>query len=120
MRTFLKTIAAIIVAAFMSGVLIVADASDNAVIVTFFCVGIMAAAMLGVFDEKKRKDTEHESIRHYDGRRGYGQAAAVFMGTACLYMGTPQQCEDVADDLWHYGQQAEVRALDGTETFDVL
>ena len=58
-------------------------------------------------------------IKHKMGRRSYGNAA-VFIGTACLFVGTPQECEDVCDDMWHYGQQAEVRALTGDEIFDIL
>jgi hypothetical protein len=108
---------AAIVAGFMACVLIAHDASDSAVIVTFFCAAIMVAAMLGVFDTGAiKRDMKHTSIK--DAAR-YGQAA-VFIGTACLYVGTPQECDELADDLWHYAQQAEVRALTGDETFDVL
>ena len=35
-------------------------------------------------------------------------------------MGTPQQCDELCDDLWHHGQQAHVQVLDGNETFDIL
>ena len=121
MKTILKMLVAIIVAAFMAGVLIVADASDNAVIVTYFCTALMLCALFGVFDEKKKcKESKHESIRHYDGRKNYGQAA-VFMGTACLFIGTPKQCEDMCDDLWHWGQQAHMETIDGSESsFEIL
>jgi hypothetical protein len=44
----------------------------------------------------------------------------VFIGTACLFIGAPKQCDDLCDDLWHHGQQAEVRALTGDETFDII
>lgn len=109
-------IVAAIVAAGMACVLIMHDASDNTVIVTFFCVGIMVSAALGVFDMPER--TKHDSIRHKTGRN-YGQAA-IFVGTACLFMGTPQECDDLCDDLWHHGQQARVEMLTGEETFNVI
>lgn len=65
-----------------------------------------------------RSSDKHDSIRHKTGN--YGQAA-VFIGTACLFVGTPQECEDVADDLWHYAQQARVEMLTGEETsFNVI
>lgn len=67
---------------------------------------------------RSMRGEKYESIRHKTGRN-YGQAA-VFIGTACLFIGTPEECDAVADDLWHHAQQAEVRALDGTETFDIL
>ena len=87
-------------------------------VAVFFCTAIGMLAILGVFSE--REDAKHDSIRHYDGRRHYGQAA-VFLGTACVFMGTPKQCEDVADDLWHYGQQVHVEQLTGEENnFEVL
>ena len=67
------------------------------------------------------ESAQHESIRHRGGNsRSYGQAA-IFLGGACLFTGTITDCEEMADDLWHYGQQAEVKLLDGTEMqFDVL
>lgn len=71
-----------------------------------------------LLDAISRKQTRYDSIRPTG--RSYGQAA-VFIGTACLYMGTPQQCDDVCDDLWHHGQQAHVEMLTGEETsFNVL
>lgn len=66
---------------------------------------------------RSMRGEKHESIRPQ--KRSYGQAA-VFIGTACLYMGTPQQCDDLADDLWHHGQQAHVEQLTGEETFEIL
>lgn len=68
-----------------------------------------------------RGSGKYDSIRHKAGirSRSYGHAA-VFLGTACLFVGTPQECEDVCDDLWHWGQQVDVRTLTGEETFDVL
>lgn len=113
-----KIMAAAFVAAIMAGVLVMHDASDGAVICTFFCTAIAMVALMGAFDE--RESAKHKSIKHYDGRRHYGQAA-VFIGTACLFMGTPQQCEDVCDDMLHHGQQAHMEMLSGEETeFNIL
>ena len=86
-------------------------------VAVFFCVAIGMLAILGVFSE--REGAKHDSIRHYDGRRHYGQAA-IFIGTACIFMGTQQQCEDICDDLQHYGQQAHVGMLDGEYDLEVL
>ena len=65
-----------------------------------------------------RGSGKYDSIRHKTGG-SYGQAA-IFVGTACLFIGTPQQCEELADSMQHYAQQAKVRALTGNEVFDVL
>jgi len=117
MKTFLKMIVAAIVAVGMACVAIANDASDNVVIVTLFATGIAVSALLGVYDMPAER-TKHDSIRPQ--RRDYGQAA-VFVGTACLLIGTPQECDDIADDLWHHGQQARVERLTGEETqFDVM
>lgn len=118
MKTFAKMMVAAIVAAGLACVLIMYGASDNAVIVTLFATGIAVSALLGVFDMPAER-TKHDSIRHYDGRRNYGQAA-IFLGTACLFIGTQKECEDRADDLWHWGQQVDVRSLTGEETFNVI
>ena len=112
-----RFIVAFIVATFAVALCIRYDASDNVVIVTYIGVAIATMLVLGAFDE--REESKHESIKHYDGRRNYGQAA-IFIGTACIFMGTQQQCEDVADDLMHYGQQVHVEQLTGNETFEVL
>jgi len=102
--------------------LIIAGVRDDVVFNVALFVPIFVCAILGVFDgrtrTKKTEGTEHESIRHRDGLN-YGQAA-VFMGTACIFMGTPEQCEEVADDLWHYAQPARFEMLNGNETFEVL
>ena len=68
-----------------------------------------------------RGSGKYDSIRHKAGSRSrsYGHAA-IFLGTACLFVGTPQECEDVCDDLWHWGQQVDVRTLTGEENFDIL
>lgn len=86
---------------------------------TYLLVAIAIALLMGAFDmDDERKSEKHTSIK--DATRNYGQAA-VFIGTACLYMGTPQQCEDVCDDLWHRGVQAEYHELTGEETqFDII
>ena len=110
MSFIVKFIVAFIVATFAVALCIRYDASDNVVIVTYFGVSIMTMLVLGAFDVKE-KQSKYNSI--------YGQAA-VFIGTACLYMGTPQQCDELCDDLWHHGQQAHVQVLDGNETFDIL
>lgn len=87
-------------------------------VAVFFCTGIGMVALLGVFSDEE--SAKHESIKHYNGRRNYGQAA-VFIGTAAIFVGTPQQCEDIADDLQHYAQQAKVKMLTGEETeFEIL
>ena len=87
-------------------------------VAVFFCTGIGMVALLGVFSDEE--SAKHESIKHYNGRRNYGQAA-VFIGTAAIFVGTPQQCEDMADDLQHYAQQAKVKMLTGEETeFEIL
>ena len=110
-------IVAAIVAVGMACVLIMHDASDNAVICTLFTVGIAVSALLGVYDMPER--TKHDSIRH-KAERNYGQAA-IFVGTACVFMGTLQECDDLCDDLWHHGQQARVEMLTGEETsFNII
>jgi len=81
--------------------------------------GLTVRQFIGRILSAEQEPTKHSSIKHYNGRRNYGQAA-VFIGTACLFMGTPQQCDEVADDLWHHGQQAHVQILEGDETFDIL
>lgn len=81
---------------------------------------LLIALLLGAFDVPN-KQSMHDSIRHKAGirSRNYGHAA-VFIGSACLFVGTPEECNDVADGLWHHAQQAEVRALTGEEDFEIL
>ena len=117
MKTFAKMMVAAIVAVGMACVAIAYNASDNLVFCTLFAAGIAVSALLGVYDMPAER-TKHDSIRHKTGRN-YGQAA-VFIGTACLFVGTPQECEDVADDLWHYAQQARVEMLTGETSFNVI
>ena len=87
-------------------------------VAVFFCTGIGMVALLGVFSDEE--SAKHESIKHYNGRRNYGQAA-IFVGTACIFMGTPKECEDMCDNLWHNAQQAHMEMLSGEETeFEIL
>lgn len=63
MRTFLKMIVAAIVALGMACVLVMHDASFNAIIVTYFTVAIMVCAVLGVFDIRDNAKTRHMNLR---------------------------------------------------------
>lgn len=93
------------------------DASDKVAIVSYFGSAIAIAALLGAFDMGAiRRNMKHTSIK--DAAR-YGQAA-IFVGTACLFIGTPKECEELADDMKHYAQQVRVDTLTGDETFDIL
>lgn len=84
----------------------------------FMCVAIGVAALLGAFNVTDK--AHYDSIRHYDGRRSYNQAA-IFVGTACLFIGSPKECEQVLDDLWHRGVQAEVTELTENDVdFNIL
>jgi hypothetical protein len=89
------------------------DASDGFAIATYFAVAAITAVALGVFGDGKDV-ARHTSIK--DAAR-YGQAA-IFIGSAAIFVGTPQECDDVADDLWHRGVQCEVGNLTGE--FDIL
>jgi hypothetical protein len=64
-----------------------------------------------------RGSGKYDTIRHKTGN--YGQAA-IFVGTACLFVGAPKECDELADDLWHRGIQCEVSELTGNEVFDIL
>lgn len=116
-KCFVSIIVAALVGMAAMCIAIAYDASDSLAIVTYFVVAFCVACVLGVFDERKERKDESRSATI---RRKYGHAA-VFIGTACLYTGTPQQCDEMADDLWHYSQQAHVEMLTGEETnFEVL
>ena len=123
MKQTFKFIAIIVLSAAVAFVIAYIIAGDS--LGRFGVIGIglamLIASVMGAFDvaEKKKDGKKFDSIRHYDGRKSYGQAA-VFIGTACLFIGSPDKCDEVADDLWHWGQQAEVRALTGDETFNIL
>lgn len=71
MKTFAKLIVAAIVAVLMASVLIMHDASDNAVVVTFFATAFAVGAVLGAFDVPAK--CRHTSLK--DGVRSYGEAA---------------------------------------------
>ena len=60
---------------------------------------------------------KHESIKRTG--RNYGQAA-IIVGGACLFMGEPKECEELCDELWHRGVQAEVLEQLTGEVFNVL
>ena len=119
MKFIAKIFVACLVGLAMMCIAIWYDASDRLAIASYFTTAIAVSALLGVFDMPKR--TKHDSIRHKT-ERNYGPAgqAAVFIGTACLFVGTLKECEELADDLWHYAQQAEVRLLTGEETVEVI
>ena len=77
-------------------------------------------AVVGIVRRYLRRRAEREDIASF--RRGLDyRQAAVFIGTACMFIGTPDECDEVADDMWHYGQQARVEVLSGEETqFDII
>ena len=112
MKTIMKMLAATVAAIGLGMVLIAYDASDRAVIATTFASAILLSLLLGVYDVKERRDAKHTTIK--DAARNYGQAA-ILVGGACLFLGEPKVCEELCDDLWHRGVQAEVRQLSGTE-----
>jgi len=89
------------------------DASDKVAIASYFIVTVAIAIALGALRDSKGV-ARHTSIK--DAAR-YGQAA-IFVGTACLFIGTPNECDELADDLWHSGIQCKVDSLMGE--FDVL
>lgn len=108
-------IAAAIVGFVAMFVAIMLNASDGVAIMSYFGVAAIVAVALGVFRESKDA-ARHTSIK--DAAR-YGQAA-IFVGTACLFTGTPNECDELADDLWHRGVQCNVSEIKGNETFDIL
>ena len=117
MKTFLKIMVAAIVAMGMVCVLIAYDASDNVCLAGYVATAIAMCGVLGVFDVSAiKRNMKHTSIK--DASR-YGQAA-IFVGTACLFIGEPNECEELADGLQHYAQKCKVGDLTGEETFEVL
>jgi hypothetical protein len=69
---------------------------------------------------RRRRQAERENIIRFRRSMNYGQAA-VFVGTACLFIGTQTECDERVDDLWHHGVRAEVQQLTGEETqFDII
>ena len=122
MKKNIKFIGIIIVAALVGFaamcIAIAFDASDKVAITSYFSVAIAIALALGVFDmSAEKRDMKHTTIK--DAARNYGQAA-VFIGTACLFIGTPQECEELADDMQHYAQPVRVDTLTGDMEFDIL
>ncbi len=126
MKTMFKTIVKIIVAA-MVGLFLAAWADEHHVgyrfgFVSVYLFGsvVVYYAIEGIITFIRRRQAEREDIIKFRRSIDYGQAA-VFVGTACLFIGTPQECDERADDLWHYGVQAEVQQLTGEETqFDII
>ena len=113
-----KVIVAAIVAMFMALVIAWQGAGFNAVAIVFFCTALALAGLMGAFDVPAKKG-KYDSIRHKMGSKSYGQAA-IFLGTACVFVGTPKECEERADDLLHYGQQVRVEDnIEGME-FNIL
>lgn len=122
MKTFLKMIVAAMV-----GLMLAAWADEHhvgyryAFVSVYLCGSVVVYyAIEGIIAvlTKRGRNSRYDSIRPQ--RRDYGQAA-VFVGTACLFIGTQTECDERADDLWHYGVQAEVQQLTGEETqFDIL
>jgi len=115
----LKFIGLVIVAALVGFaamcIAIAFDASDKVAIMSYFGVAAIAALVLGAFDMSAiKRGIKHTSIK--DAAR-YGQAA-IFIGSAAIFVGTPQECDELADDLWHRGVQCEVGNLTGE--FDIL
>ena len=117
LRFIVKVFVAAIVGFAVMCVTIAFDASDRVAIVSYLGVAIAIAALLGAFDMGAiKRSMKHTSIK--DAAR-YGQAA-IFVGTACLFIGEPNECDELADDLWHSGIQCKVDSLTGNETFDIL
>lgn len=117
MKTFLKIMVAAIVAACVA---LAVDAMgigyQYGFVTVFFATAIGVAALLGAFREEGSKNARFTSIK--DAAR-YGQAA-IFVGTAAIFLGTPQECEELADDLWHHGVQAKVSEVTDGMEFSVL
>ena len=92
------------------------------IIVPFMAIMCVVFAWIIAGDVKAilrsmRGSGKYDTIRHKTGN--YGQAA-IFVGTACLFVGAPKECDDLADDLWHRGVQCKVSELTGNEVFDIL
>ena len=114
-KFIVKILVAAIVGFAAMCVAIAFDASDRLAIVSYFSVAVAIAALLGAFDMSAiKRNMKHTSIK--DAAR-YGQAA-IFIGSAAIFVGTPQECDELADDLWHRGVQCEVGNLTGE--FDIL
>lgn len=131
MKTLLKIIVAAIVAVGMAvgAEVLICEvwhlgywAAPMVVFVTFGVVGMYAGEWIAerLLQAILRRRQEREDIIKFRRSMNYGQAA-VFIGTACMFIGTPDECDNVCQDMWHWGQQAEVRQLSGEETsFDII
>ena len=106
-----------VVAMFAGAIALAVFNYEWAGVAAFFGIAILCAMVLGAFDDDPEQ-TRYDSIRHRDGRN-YGQAA-IFVGTACLFIGEPNECDELADDLQHYAQKCKVGDLTGEETLEVL
>ena len=115
MRFIVKILVAAIVATCVAlGVDAMGIGYDYGFVTVFFATAIGVAALLGAFREEGRKRARFTSIKDAS---SYGQAA-IFLGTACLYIGSPKECEEICDDLWHRGQQVHVDAV--TDDMDIV
>ena len=96
-------------------------AAPMVVFVTFGVVGMYAGEWLAerLLAAIGRRQAERDDIIKFRRSIDYRQAA-VFVGTACLFLGEPKECEEICDDLCHRGVQAEVQQLSGEEVFNVI
>lgn len=121
MKKTIKFLAIIVLSAVvafaMACIVLAITDSGKAFAFTYFIGASIIALAMGAFHERSK--AKCESIKHRDGRH-YGQAA-IFVGTACVFMGTPHDCDELCDDLWHHGQQARVEMLTENDVdFNVL
>lgn len=74
MRTFVKIMVAVIVATGMVLIMAQNGVGFKACTIVYMSVGVMTAAILGVFSERKREEyrTKYGAIRH---RMGYRKVA---------------------------------------------
>jgi len=126
MKKTFAFIVKIIVAA-MVGLMLAAWADEQNVgyryaFVSVYLFGsvVVYYAIEGICAIIRRRQAEREDIIKFRRSMNYRQAA-IFVGTACLFIGTQTECDERADDLWHHGVQAEVQQLTGEETqFDIV
>lgn len=129
MKKTILFIAKVIVAA-MVGLFLAAWADEHHVgyrygfVTVYFCGAIAVyyaiEGIVGIVRRYRRRQQERDDIESF--RRGLDyRQAAVFVGTACLFIGTQTECDNVCQDMWHWGQQARVEQLSVEETsFDIL
>ena len=126
MKKTILFIVKIIVAA-MVGLLLAAWADEHHVGYRYGFVTVYFGGAIAVYYAiewvctiiRRRRQAESEDIIKFRRSIDYRQAA-VFVGTACLFIGPQTECDERADDLWHHGVQAEVLELTGEEVFNVL